>query len=143
MDTSYPRLRIAVLYALFAIASIALNLGVQLLVNILFGYDESLWTGLVAGTGFGFLLKYYLDKRFIFRYRTDSLFSSVKVFVLYFITALFTTAFFWGMEYGFDRYLSDNNSRYFGGFIGLTGGYILKYQLDKKFVFNFRESDGK
>jgi putative flippase GtrA len=42
-----------------------------------------------------------------------------------------TTFVFWGFDYLFNSI----PMRYLGAVIGLSIGYIIKYQLDKKFVF--------
>jgi hypothetical protein len=47
-----------------------------------------------------------------------------------------TTAIFWGFEYGFWLAFETAQMRYAGGVTGLAIGYLAKYHLDKKFVFN-------
>lgn len=54
---------------------------------------------------------------------------------LYTFTGVFTTALFWGIEFGFQSLFGTDAMRYLGGAIGLTLGYIIKYRLDKRFVF--------
>jgi len=46
-----------------------------------------------------------------------------------------TTFIFWGTEIGFDAFFENENAKYFGAVIGLSIGYIIKYFLDKKYVF--------
>ena len=48
---------------------------------------------------------------------------------------VFTTAIFWGTEYAFHLIFTTDAMRYIGGVLGLTIGYYIKYQLDKRFVF--------
>jgi putative flippase GtrA len=48
---------------------------------------------------------------------------------------LATTAIFWSVEFGFDRIFGTAHMRYVGAVIGLAIGYIVKYYLDKRFVF--------
>jgi len=49
--------------------------------------------------------------------------------------SVFTTIIFWGTEIGFDVIFDNDNAKYLGAVIGLSIGYIVKYFLDKKFVF--------
>ena len=42
---------------------------------------------------------------------------------------------FWGLEFGFNWVFHTKEMRYLGGIIGLAIGYLIKYQLDKRFVF--------
>ncbi|MCY4178204.1 MAG: GtrA family protein, partial [Endozoicomonadaceae bacterium] len=48
---------------------------------------------------------------------------------------LATTAIFWGTEYFFQIIFKTDFMRYTGGIIGLIAGYLIKYRLDKRFVF--------
>ena len=48
---------------------------------------------------------------------------------------VFTTLIFWGFEILFDKLFEHELSKYAGAVIGLSIGYIVKYNLDKKFVF--------
>ena len=48
---------------------------------------------------------------------------------------LFTTFVFWGVEFAFQYVFGTDGMRYLGGAIGLTIGSIIKYKLDKRFVF--------
>ena len=48
---------------------------------------------------------------------------------------MLTTALFWGTEYVFHLAFDSDLMRYIGGVLGLVGGHIIKYQLDKRYVF--------
>jgi len=129
--------RIAILYALFAGISMGVNLGTQALVFRANPFvTGALLVGVIAGTGTGLITKYLLDKRYIFRFRTASLAEDGSKFALYTAMGLVTTAIFWSMEWGADRFVHLPHARFWGGAFGLTIGYILKYRLDKRFVFN-------
>lgn len=121
-------------YALFALAAIVLNIAVQRTV-FFFDFPHSLFIAMGAGTFAGLVLKYILDKKFIFYYKTASMKHDAKKFVLYSFMGVLTTLVFWSIEVFFDRYITISASKYIGAFTGLTIGYILKYFLDKKFVF--------
>ncbi len=90
---------------------------------------------MIFGTICGLLIKYYLDKKYIFHYVTESQTQNTKTFILYSIMGLFTTLIFWFLEIGFDWIFQTKEMRYMGAILGLSIGYITKYQLDKHFVF--------
>ena len=46
-----------------------------------------------------------------------------------------TTLIFWGFEFSFGYFFETKQLRYLGGVIGLSIGYLAKYQLDKRYVF--------
>lgn len=48
---------------------------------------------------------------------------------------VFTTAIFWGMEMFFFHVLAFEGAQYVGGALVLAIGYVVKYYLDKKYVF--------
>ena len=58
-----------------------------------------------------------------------------KVFTLYILMGILTTTIFWGFEFSFHILYQSNEMRYLGGVIGLMIGYIFKYFLDKRYVF--------
>jgi len=123
---------IAVRYAFFAVVSILLNLGVQKLSFYIYSGKFSLYVAMFFGTLAGLVLKYILDKKYIFYHKTKSKKEDGKKFLLYSFMGVFTTLIFWIFEIGFE-YLWQ--LKYLGAFIGLTIGYIVKYFLDKRFVF--------
>ena len=56
-------------------------------------------------------------------------------FFLYTCMGLVTTMIFWGTELSFEFLFHTRAMRYTGGLIGLVIGYIIKYHLDRHFVF--------
>lgn len=126
-------MRIALLYALFCAVAIVVNIGSQDLVLRL--WPAGIWFSIIVGTGTGLVVKYVLDKRFIFRFTARSASHDGKTFVLYTLMGVATTAIFWGFEYGFWWAFGTARMRYLGGVIGLVIGYLAKYHLDRKFVF--------
>lgn len=113
----------------------AANLGAQALVVYVFHGVLGILTSIVIGTGVGLLLKYALDKRYIFRFVTRNLGHDTQTFALYAIMGLLTTLVFWSLELSFDYLFRSEEMRYLGGAIGLAFGYLIKYQLDKRYVF--------
>lgn len=126
---------IALRYILFAVLSTALNILFQYFSFMLYGGFLSLYIAMFMGTVAGLVLKYILDKKYIFFHTPKSKRDDGKKFFLYSLMGVFTTFIFWGFEIGFDALFVNENAKYVGAVIGLSIGYIVKYFLDKKFVF--------
>jgi len=127
--------KIAVLYCLFAGLSTVVNIGSQMLSMFIYGGIYAVEISIFIGTLAGLPLRYYLEKRYIFSYQSKNIKHDGKLFVLYSFMGAFTTAIFWGTEYAFHLIFIADFMRYVGGILGLTIGYYVKYQLDKRFVF--------
>ena len=128
-------MRLAIVYAIIALIATAANLLAQAL-------TVRLWTGpwqielsVLVGTAVGLVLKYLLDKVFIFRFKAENAAHDLQTFILYTGMGVVTTLVFWGFEFAFYRAFEDKRLRYLGGLIGLGIGYCAKYHLDKRFVF--------
>jgi len=134
-------MRIGVLYAVFAALATFANLGAQAMVVWLYRGAYAIEISILAGTAVGLLVKYILDKRHIFGFQADSLIHDSKLFALYSFMGVFTTALFWCVEYAFHWLFGTDAMRYLGGAIGLALGYVIKYHLDKRYVFVPRPSE--
>jgi putative flippase GtrA len=138
---NFHRTELVVRYGTFALLSIVVNLMVQFVTACLMDTwmnisgTINLYGSMLAGTLAGLLLKYFLDSRYIFFCISDSLNCEVSRFTLYSLMGVLTTLIFWGTESVFAFFWTVSWSRYVGGFIGLTAGYIIKYHLDKRWVF--------
>lgn len=126
---------LAVLYCVFAAIATAANIGAQALVIWVYKGQYAVALSILAGTAVGLPIKYVLEKRHIFGFESENLAHDGRLFVLYTATGVFTTAIFWGTEYAFHHIFGTDAMRYVGGTIGLTVGYVIKYFLDKRFVF--------
>ncbi|MDF1884240.1 GtrA family protein [Sulfurimonas sp. SAG-AH-194-C21] len=126
---------IAIRYIFFAIISTIVNLFFQWLSFFVYSGFLSLYLAMFLGTLAGLVLKYILDKKYIFFHETKGVKDNTKKFMFYSLMGVFTTFIFWGFEIGFDYLYEDENAKYLGAVIGLTIGYVVKYALDKKFVF--------
>lgn len=126
---------IALWYALFALFSTAVNIAFQYLSFLVYSGYLSLYIAMFAGTVAGLVLKYILDKKYIFFHKPKSKKDDGKKFFLYSLMGVFTTFIFWGFEIGFDYMFESQNAKYIGAVVGLSIGYVVKYFLDKKFVF--------
>jgi putative flippase GtrA len=127
--------RIALLYAVFAALATAANLGTQALVIWAYQGPYAVPLSILVGTAAGLPIKYVLEKRHIFDFKADDLAHDGRMFFLYTAMGVFTTLLFWGVEYGFHLAFGTDLMRYVGGAIGLSAGYVIKYQLDKRYVF--------
>ncbi|MFM7026312.1 MAG: GtrA family protein [Limnohabitans sp.] len=127
--------RIAVLYGLIALLATAVNIGVQAAVVHLYQGGGYLQLSVLAGTAVGLPIKYMLEKKFIFLFTADSIAHDTRLFVIYSFLGIFTTALFWGIEYLFHVVFGTDAMRYTGAAIGLTLGYVIKYHMDKHWVF--------
>jgi len=123
------------LYALFAVIAIAVNITSQDVAVRVYGGPFSLYISIAAGTLTGLVVKYLLDKRYIFAYQTRGMVHEGAKFFLYTCMGLVTTMIFWGTELSFEFLFHTRAMRYTGGLIGLVVGYIIKYRLDRHFVF--------
>lgn len=119
-------------YIIFAIISIAINLLAQYFVLI---FADVLYIAMLFGTFLGLITKYLLDKKFIFYYKSKNKIDDGKKFFMYSFFGIFTTLVFWGFEISFDAVFKSDLAKYVGALLGLVIGYILKYFLDKNFVF--------
>lgn len=128
-------MRIALSYTIFAAFATLINICSQEFSVRFYSGDYSIPFSVLVGTVAGLLVKYYLDKRFIFRFAGVGVQQDARLFTLYAVMGLFTTVIFWGTEIAFELIFQSKPMRYLGGIAGLAIGYFMKYQLDKRFVF--------
>ncbi|MDJ0629731.1 MAG: GtrA family protein [Rhodobacter sp.] len=122
-------------YSFFAILATLANLGAQRLV-LSTGADTTRYILAVgAGTLVGLVVKYLLDKRWIFFDAETGLRAHSEKFTLYTVMGIVTTAIFWGSETAFWLIWRTDGMRELGAVLGLTVGYVVKYRLDRRFVF--------
>jgi putative flippase GtrA len=142
---------LVVTYSLFALVAIVVNLGAQHLtislmshlslgvraihLPLLFEGPWNMLVGMLVGTLVGLMVKYLLDKRYIFDYEPKDLKSDGVAFILYSAMGLVTTAIFYATQLIFFKLFKTQIAFYIGGAIGLSIGYWVKYELDKRFVF--------
>ena len=122
-------------YAVFAGIATVVNIVSQDITMRIYTGLFAIYVSIAVGTLTGLVTKYLLDKKYIFAYRASSLVDDRATFILYSVMGLATTLIFWGTELGFEFLFGTKWLRYLGAAIGLTIGYIVKYRLDKHFVF--------
>jgi len=130
---------LAIKYSIFALISTIFNLLFQYVSFEIYDGIASLYVAMFVGTLAGLVAKYILDKKFIFYHTPKDKKDDAKKFVLYSLMGVFTTIIFWGTEIAFDALLTIPNAKYIGAIIGLSIGYVIKYFLDKRFVFIHKE----
>ena len=135
--------KIAMLYTLFAVFSITINIGSQMLSTWAYKGVYFVEISILVGTAAGLPLRYFLEKRYIFNFTSQNLIHDARLFVFYSAMGIITTLIFWGTEYAFHLVYETDFMRYIGGIIGLAFGFYAKYQLDKKYVFVSLKSEVK
>jgi putative flippase GtrA len=123
------------LYACFAAIATVANLLTQ---RIVLAWDTTTTGFAVAvfcGTLVGLVIKYILDKRWIFRDTETGVKAHGRKFTLYTTMGVVTTAIFWSTETAFWLIWGTELMREAGAVLGLLVGYIVKYRLDRRFVF--------
>ncbi|WP_233880330.1 GtrA family protein [Paraburkholderia flagellata] len=132
---SLSRTRLVFWYATFAALSIGANLGSQSIAFHLYQGMYAVPLSVCIGTGVGLVVKYLLDKAWIFRYEHQSVAHGVRTFSMYVAMGVGTTLVFWSVEFAANALFHGEIGRLAGGGLGLVIGYFTKYQLDKRFVF--------
>jgi putative flippase GtrA len=122
-------------YAIFAGIATLVNISTQYVSLSIYSREYSLYLAMGAGTLTGLVIKYLLDKRYIFYYETENNREDLGRFILYSFMGVFTTLIFWASELSFNYLFQFEEAKYLGAAAGLTIGYITKYFLDRKFVF--------
>ena len=123
------------LFIFFAMVSTLFNLLTQRLV---LSFDQTnlfFFIAISAGTIVGLVIKFFLDKFYIFFDKKNDISYLGKKFGMYTFMGIFSTIIFWGTEFIFWIIWRQENMREIGAILGLTMGYIIKYRLDKKYVF--------
>ncbi len=124
------------LYILFAFIATFFNLLTQRLILSFNKINLFFFIAILTGTLVGLIIKFFLDKSYIFFDKKKDFLYVGKKFRLYTIMGIFSTIIFWGTETIFWIIWREENMRELGAIFGLTMGYILKYKLDKRYVFN-------
>lgn len=126
-------------YAAFAALATLANLGTQRLVLLAGNTPAFFVAALGAGTIVGLVIKYMLDKRWIFYDVGTGMRNHSRKFSLYTAMGLVTTAIFWATETAFWLVWQTAAMRELGAILGLSVGYVVKYNLDRRFVFTDRQ----
>jgi putative flippase GtrA len=126
-------------YGLFAILATLANLVTQEAV-IRIAPVAALPLSILTGTAAGFILKYLLDKKWVFDDGYSGHRRELQKITLYGAFSILTTLIFWGFEVAFWAIWRTDFAKYTGAVIGLAIGYIAKFALDRTFVFKERRA---
>lgn len=126
-------------YAAFAILATIANIASQECV-IQLAPNWSIGVSIFVGTAVGFIMKYALDKWFVFRDPYSNPSNETWKISLYAIFSVLTTIIFWGFEIAAWWYWQTSLAKYIGAVVGLAIGYVIKYMLDQKLVFRAQMS---
>lgn len=121
-------------YVFFALISGLANLGAQEIV-VRMAPTWSVMVSVLTGTGIGFVVKYALEKKWIFFDAYDTHAAEVRKIVVYGLFGVGTTLLFWGIELGALWLWQTTTAKYVGAAVGLSLGNWIKYLLDKHYVF--------
>ncbi len=122
-------------YSAFAVLATLANLATQRLVLDFVQGGQGFALAVLLGTAVGLLLKYILDKRWIFFDTSSGIAMHSRKFTLYTVMGVFTTLIFWGTETAFWLAWNTDLMREVGAVLGLSLGYVIKYNVDRRFVF--------
>ena len=127
---------------MFAVLATIANLGAQRIVLAINDTGYAFALAVFVGTAVGLVLKYILDKRWIFYDTTKGAAVHGKKFTLYTLMGVVTTLIFWGSETTFWLVWKTDVMREIGAVLGLMVGYVVKYNLDRRYVFNTPSTGG-
>ena len=123
-------------YAAFAVLAMLCNLAVQRLALSFYDGTYALAPAVFVGTGVGLVVKYLLDKRWIFGDLSTGIAVHSRKISAYTLMGGVTTVIFWGTEATFWAIWHTDLMRELGAVLGLSIGYFIKYRLDKRYVFD-------
>lgn len=89
----------------------------------------------LVGIASGFVLKYVLDKKYVFDDSSENIKEEAKKIGIYGLFSVFTTLWLFVISESFERLVEMQYEVHIGWLLGLVTGYLIKYYLDKKFVF--------
>lgn len=126
-------------YVLFAVVATLANLLTQEATTRV-APAAPLALSILMGTAAGFILKYLLDKKWVFDDGYDGHKQELQKITLYGAFSVVTTLIFWGFEVAFWTMWQTDFAKYTGAVIGLAVGYAAKFMLDRSFVFKERQA---
>lgn len=126
-------------YVLFAILATLANLLMQE-ATIRLVPGAPLTFSILMGTAAGFILKYLLDKKWVFDDSYAGHRQELQKITLYGAFSVLTTLVFWSFEIAFWMIWKTDFAKYTGAVLGLSVGYAAKFLLDRTFVFKERQA---
>ena len=117
------RVKIAVLYTLFALISIVINIVTQIIFIMKYTDSYAVEISILVGTLAGLPLRYFLEKHYIFFFESRNIKQDGQTFARYSFMGAITTAIFWATEYAFHLIYDNAEMRFLGGVIAAFGMY--------------------
>ncbi len=99
------------------------------------GDTLSFWSAYALGLFVGFVIKYVLDKKYVFNDGYENHKAETKKAGLYAFMSILCTIISVGVTGSFKILLGVQLAKRVGWFLGLLLGYTAKFFLDKKYVF--------
>ena len=122
------------LYFLFAVLSSFINIIGQ---HIFLNFYENLFLAVIAGSAAGLIFKYILDAAIVFESNRN---IDLRNFIKYAFIGACITPVIWVAEVTFLNIFGTVFMRDVGALLGIALAYLIKYEVDKRFVFSYSES---
>ncbi|MFW9987520.1 MAG: GtrA family protein [Candidatus Odinarchaeota archaeon] len=97
-------------------------------------FDMSELIGSIIAVGVTYIIKFFLDKYIVFKKKGTGIKQTSTEFMKYFGFAILTTIEFIGIQFLLTNFL--NSPLEISFIIALSIGYLTKFFLDKKYIFN-------
>ena len=126
---------------LFLAPYICSNFGTIEIIQVLYcstSPDMAELIGSIAAVGITYIIKFFLDKFIVFKKGGTQLKETSKEFLKYFGFAILTTIENIGIQFLLTNFM--NTPLEISIIIALSIGYLTKFYLDRKYVFNSRIS---
>ena len=118
------------LYFLFALFVAPINLIGQ---HISLNYHENLFLAVIVGSAFALVFKYILDCTIVFNRKNI---INLKTFLTYAFFGACLAPIVWIVEVMFLNIFGTVFMRDIGALLGIALAYWIKYEMDKRYVFN-------
>ena len=117
------------LYFLFVLLASFVNLIGQ---HIFLTYNKNLFLAVIVGSIAALVFKYVLDSSFVFDGKKR---INIKTFLIYAFFGACITPIIWIMEVIFLNIFGTVFMRDIGALLGIALAYFIKYEMDKRYVF--------
>ena len=118
------------LYFLFALLASFVNLVGQ---HIFLTYNKNLFLAVIVGSAFALVFKYILDCTIVFNRKNI---INLKTFLTYAFFGACLAPIVWIVEVMFLNIFGTVFMRDIGALLGIALAYFIKYEMDKRYVFN-------
>ncbi len=99
----------------------------------IYPYNMPELVGSIIAVGITYIIKFFLDKFYVFKKKSMEIKETSKQFIKYFLFAILTTVENIGIQFIFTNFIGTPLEISF--IIALSIGYLTKFFLDKRYVF--------